>query len=72
MAANIDNKCPQLVEWTDRVILMCNKGDSTYVPDFSDLQSYCKTSTYNKCHYFVKPDNFTRTVKNLNENMGNT
>jgi hypothetical protein len=70
VTANI--KCPQLVEWSDRVILICNKGDSTYVPDLSDLQSYCKTNTYNKCHYFVKPDNFTQTVKNLNEDMGKT
>lgn len=67
MAANIDNKCPHLAEWSDRVILMCNKGDRTYVPDLSDLQSYCKTKTFNKCHYYVRPDNFTLAVKSLND-----
>ena len=72
MAANIDNKCPHLVEWLDRVILMCDKSDSTYVPDLSDLQSYCKTKTYNKCHYSVKLDNFTPAVKSLNEDLGKT
>lgn len=64
-AVNIDTKCPNLVEWLEWVILMCKKRDRPYVPNISELQSYCKTKTHNKCPYY-KLDNVTPSVKGLN------
>jgi hypothetical protein len=64
-AANIDAKCPNLVEWLEWVILMCNKRDRPYVPNISELQAFCKTKTHNKCPYY-KLDNIMPSVKDLN------
>lgn len=50
-----ENKCPNLVEWLDWVILMCNKGDRPYVPNTSELRTYCKNGSFQKC-----PHNITR------------
>jgi len=44
-----ENKCPNLVEWLDWVILMCKKGDRPYVPNSSELRAYCKNKSYGKC-----------------------
>lgn len=44
-----DIKCPNLVEWLEWVILMCKKGDRPYVPSASELRSYCKSKSYDKC-----------------------
>lgn len=46
-------KCPNLVEWIDWVVLLCDKGKSPYVPDICELQKYCKTATYHKCPFYV-------------------
>lgn len=44
-----NNKCPNLVEWLDWVILMCKKGDMPYVPNSSELRTYCKSKSFGKC-----------------------
>jgi len=48
-ASMSENKCPNLVEWLDWVILMCNKGDRPYVPNTSELRTYCKNKSYRRC-----------------------
>ena len=65
-----DIKCPNLVEWLDWVILTCKKGDSPYVPNSTEVRSYCKNKSYNKCPHNTK---FERalSVKNLNRTVNN-
>ncbi|MBI4847881.1 MAG: hypothetical protein HY808_04785 [Nitrospirae bacterium] len=47
-------KCPELVEWVDGIILLCKKADKPYVPNLSEIHSYCKTKKYDKCPYSAK------------------
>ncbi|RJQ45029.1 MAG: hypothetical protein C4538_09150 [Nitrospiraceae bacterium] len=47
-------KCPNLVEWLDWVILMCKKGDRPYVPNSTELRTYCKNKSYGKCPHNAK------------------
>ncbi len=46
-------KCPNLVEWVDWVILLCEKGNKPYVPDLSELSKYCKSKNYSGCPYYA-------------------
>jgi len=63
-----DSKCPQLMEWSGGIILMCKEGDIAHVPDLSEISSYCRTDTYSKCHFHTQSNNITPTVKNINNN----
>ena len=54
-------KCPNLVEWLDRVILSCEKSDRAYVPTLSELQRYCKSKGFQKCPYYVDSVNVENT-----------
>jgi hypothetical protein len=59
-------KCPNLVEWLDWVILLCEKGNKPYIPDLSELQKYCKNNNYNSCPYYIKPEDMALKNKDLN------
>lgn len=60
------SKCPNLVEWIDWVILLCDKGKSPYVPDISELKKYCKTRIYHKCPFYV---NSSETGANISSHQ---
>ncbi len=47
-------KCHNLVEWLDGVILLCEKGDGFYVPKLTDLKQYCKSKDHSKCPFYMK------------------
>ena len=49
----MSGKCPNLVEWIDWIILLCDKGKSPYVPDIHELRKYCKTDGYHKCPFYM-------------------
>ena len=56
-------KCPNLVEWVDWVILLCEKGNKPYIPDLSELKKYCKNNNYSGCPYYS-------TTEEMPENTG--
>lgn len=55
-------KCHNLVEWLDGVILLCEKGDGFYVPKLADLKQYCKSRDHNKCPFFTKFADFNPEI----------
>jgi hypothetical protein len=63
-------KCPNLVEWLDWVILMCKKGDRPYVPNSTELRSYCKNRSYNKCPHNTNLEQ-ALSVKDFNRVVNN-
>lgn len=63
-------KCPNLVEWIDWVILMCNKGNKPYVPDQSELRDFCKNKSFNKCPHNSKPGNYVTGLKHHAKTSG--
>ncbi len=56
-------KCPNLVEWVDWVILLCEKGNKPYIPDLSELRRFCKNDNFKSCPYYT-------TSNNASENTG--
>jgi hypothetical protein len=65
----MENKCPQLVEWSGGIILMCKEGNIAHVPNLSEINSYCRTKTYSKCHFYMQSNNFTPAVKKVSNNI---
>lgn len=59
------NRCNNLVEWLDGVILLCEKGDGFYVPNNSDLKQYCKSTAHNKCPFYLKFEDFHSDINCL-------
>lgn len=59
------NRCNNLVEWLDGVILLCEKGDGFYVPDHTDLKQYCKSKAHNKCPFYLKFADYTSDINCL-------
>jgi hypothetical protein len=43
------DQCPNLVEWSKSIILVCKSGDTPYVPELAELRQYCKNSNFHKC-----------------------
>lgn len=58
-------KCPNLVEWLDWVILLCEKGNKPYIPDLSELQSFCKSSNYHSCPFYNNAGDMMQNEKDL-------
>jgi hypothetical protein len=56
-------KCHNLVEWLDGVILLCEKGDGFYVPKLMDLKRYCKSKDHSSCPFYMK---FTDLSSDMN------
>jgi hypothetical protein len=54
-------KCPNLVEWVDWVILLCEKGNKPYVPDVTELRKYCKSEDYRGCPYYTTSNNAAKS-----------
>lgn len=50
-----NNKCPDLVEWPDKVIFLCKAGDKPYTTDCFELTRHCKNRDYRNCPYHVRP-----------------
>jgi hypothetical protein len=47
-------RCPNLVEWIEWVILLCEKGKNPGIPNDSELHQYCKSNNYINCPFFAK------------------
>jgi hypothetical protein len=59
-----NTKCPNLVEWLDWVILLCERGNRSYVPDIYELKQFCKRD-YHRCPFYSmnKADNLQEITK---------
>ncbi len=53
------DKCPNLVEWSKSIILICKKGETPYVPELNELRQYCKNTNFHKCPFSM---NFDQTL----------
>lgn len=62
-------KCPQLMEWSDGIILLCKEGNIAHVPDLSEINSYCRTKTYSKCHFHVQSNSHTHALENIGNDI---
>lgn len=58
-------KCPNLVEWLDWVILLCEKGNKPYIPDLSELQTFCKNNNYHSCPFYNGTEKMMLSQKEL-------
>ena len=47
----VPKRCPNLVEWDEWMILVCNANEKTYIPSFFELTEYCKNKYYCKCPF---------------------
>ena len=65
----MDSKCPQLMEWSGGIILMCREGNIAHVPDLSEINLYCRAKTYSKCHFHLQSNNLTPAVKKMSSNI---
>ena len=61
-------KCHNLVEWLDGVILLCEKGDGFYVPKLTDLKRYCKSKDHSSCPCYM---NFSDSSSVMNSSRLN-
>ncbi len=67
---NKTTNCKNLVEWLDWVIVLCKAGDKPYIPNYSELNMFCKNENHAQCQYMrksnalINSELFAKTINN--------